>query len=192
MPTNYDQKRRIGWVRTDTSSNIIQFTFLNGAYVWEEKIATTSGTIHTILNIVPDTKRVLLTGTGVSLSGTDELLLQIGDSGGVETSGYSGGCSTGGSNVDNSAGFFLSVASAATDVVDFVAQLELIDATGIIWTHSGVYHAGAAQRGGSSVGQKTLSAELDRIVLDTNGTDTFDAGTVQYQFDGYPDPRALP
>lgn len=195
MPSNYDQKRRIGFVRTDGSSNLIPFTFSkDGVYVWEHAPPTTSGSSITVFDNIPSgVRRIQITGSVVSLSGTDQLLLQIGDSGGTETSGYSGGVGAGSSVEDNSSGWKLTLgAGSATDVITFVAQLTLINATTNNWDISCLTFIGSAQHAYLATGLKALSAELDRVVLDTTGSDTFDAGELRYQFDGYPDPRELP
>ena len=49
---------------------------------------TTSGTAIDITSIPSGTKYIVLSLYGVSTSGTSNLIVQIGDSGGIETSGY--------------------------------------------------------------------------------------------------------
>lgn len=46
-PANYDQQRRIGWIRTDGSSNIRAFTQVNDHFTWTTQINDVSATATT-------------------------------------------------------------------------------------------------------------------------------------------------
>ena len=60
MPTNYDQKRRIGAVLTDASANIIQFTQFGDRFVWHETPQDHAGASPTT-----DTNLTLTVPTGI-------------------------------------------------------------------------------------------------------------------------------
>ncbi|MEQ8504579.1 MAG: hypothetical protein RIB80_04585 [Rhodospirillales bacterium] len=145
--------------------------------------ATTSGTSFTFSSIPTGTKEIVVQFAGVSLSGADDILVQIGDSGGVETSGYvaTGAQLTAGGNdtTSSTAGFIVRVANASSAFSGTVT-LTLLDSGAFTWiaSISGKNSTSAVQSGG---GNKSLSAELDRVVITRTGTDTFDAGSVNIQ-----------
>lgn len=150
--------------------------------------ASTSGTSIDFTGIPAGTKRITISLSGVSTSGTSNPLIQIGDSGGVETTNYLGSsCSVqnGGSTVgaNYTTGFGIS-AGLAANLAGGTIVLTLIDAASFLWAASGVvgYSNGAynVMVGGS----KALNAELDRVRITTvNGTDTFDAGTINILYE---------
>ena len=146
--------------------------------------ATTSGTAIDFTGIPAGTNRIIITFEGVSLSGTNALLVQIGDSGGIETAGYvsSGADIVAGANpavVDDTTGFRI-VIGAAGDIFSGHMMLTRSDATNFTWisSHFGKGSTSSAHVGG---GDKSLSAELDRVRITRTGADTFDAGAVNIQ-----------
>ena len=65
-------------------------------------VASTSGTSVDFTSIPSWVRRITIMFDGVSLSGTDQILVQLGDSGGLETTGYiSGGAVTRDANTTN-------------------------------------------------------------------------------------------
>ena len=153
-------------------------------------VASTSGTSIDFLSIPSWVKRITVMFSGVSTSGTSAKIIQLGDSGGVETSGYTGtGTVVGngsGTSTAMSSGFFASQSSAASDVLSGQATISLLDSATNTWSYSGVFGQSTATAiiywaGGA----KSLSATLDRIRITTaNGTDTFDAGTINILYEG--------
>lgn len=146
--------------------------------------ATTSGT--TVDFTVPaGTRRVLVNLVGVSQSGTDNLLIQLGDAGGVETSGYlssSSNIASGGTSVVTAtAGFIINTGSAAF-VTSGIAVLDLVDPATFLWacSYSGKTSTAQVANGG---GDKALSAELTTVRLTHTGANTFDAGSVNVIFE---------
>ena len=147
--------------------------------------ATTSGTSFDFTSIPANVRRITVMFNGVSLSGTDHFLVQLGDSGGVETTGYAAtsGVITGSNTcaVNTSTAGFIVTGANATRL--WSGSMTICRVSGNIWVASGVFSAdtGAACQIG---GNKTLSAELDRVRITRSGTDTFDAGsvTVSWEF----------
>lgn len=145
--------------------------------------ATTSGTSFTFSGIPAGTKRITIMFDLVSLSGTDGLLVQLGDAGGIETTGYSAAGSNISSTVattDNTTGFPVRLASAARA---FDGIMEFIRVSGNNWeaAHSGRVGTSVSAVGG---GGKTLSGELTQIRLTRTGSDTFDNGSVNIMYEG--------
>lgn len=141
--------------------------------------ATTSGTSKDFTGIPSTAKRVTVMLSGVSTNGTSSLLVQIGDSGGIESTGYTGGSGAigAGSTFTNyTTGFGIQTGTAAATVSGI---LTLCKIDGNTWVASG----SLAWENDALVvvtgGRKTLSDVLDRVRLTTvGGTDTFDAGSV--------------
>lgn len=137
--------------------------------------ATTSGTAFDFTSLPAAIKRITIMLDLVSLSGTDNLLVQIGDSGGISSSGYvsSSGINTGAGvgAFSSTAGFVIATATAART---FTGHMVLTRITGNQWvsSHDGADTVGNnTQQGG---GGKTLSGDLDRVRLTRTGTNTFD------------------
>jgi hypothetical protein len=157
---------------------------VNGSptYVSVAAVATTSGTAFDFTGIPSDAVRISLHFSSVSLSGTDSFLVQLGDSGGFETSGYSGaGTNTtgsGGATVANSSGFVIR-STIAADIFSGTMTFEKVLFTNRwIASHS---------LGGSTVsamggGAKDLSDTLTQVRLTRTGSDTFDNGTVSITY----------
>ena len=143
-------------------------------------IAVTNFTTSADFTSIPSwVKRITIMFDGVSLSGTDSFLIQIGDSGGLETTGYNGG----------GARFAFSTFQAATFTTGFSfnnftaaclysGNVEITNVTGNTWSASGTLGGSATEFVNVLGGSKTLSAQLDRVSITRTGTNTFDAGTI--------------
>ena len=150
-----------------------------GGFTLATPQATTSGTSIDFTSIPAGTKVIYISFSGVSTNGSSDTIIQIGDSGGVETSGYTGSNvdSTQSGGVDMSAGFILDNLQASGTAHYGSVVLTLLNSSTFIWSMtSNIAHGSYLT---FSAGGKTLSAELDRVRLTTeNGSDTFDAGSV--------------
>jgi hypothetical protein len=150
-------------------------------------VATTSGTSIDFTSIPSWVKRITVILYGVSTNGTSGVQIQLGDSGGVETTGYStSGTAITGANTCGistfTSGFVMlgSLAGATRSGLLTIANV----ATNV-WIASGTFDEASAAAAGHTQGFKELSATLDRIRLTTvNGTDTFDAGSVNIIMEG--------
>ena len=144
-------------------------------------VATTSGTAIDFTGIPSGVKRVTLLFSETSLNGADDFLIQLGDSGGFETSGYisSVGHVIQGQdgNVRNStAGFIAGGGDTSTKLIGTMT-LSLIVAGSYKWISAlNVTQSTAVTQCGG--GQKSLSAELTQVRITRTGSNTFDAGSV--------------
>jgi hypothetical protein len=127
--------------------------------------------------------------SGVSTTGTSRVMIQLGDSGGIETSGYNSGSyylqsSAGNGFVDNSNGF-ITYWDEAAGLRYGVMQINLLNAPTNLWSQFGNFYAAGSPSGTVvCAGAKALSATLDRIRITTvNGTDTFDAGSINILYE---------
>jgi len=122
-------------------------------------------------------KRLTVIFSGVSTNGTANVLVQIG-SGSVTTSGYSGffGSSS------FTTGFGINSGSAA-NVQHGHMVITLISGTTYVASLASGNTGGTTQTGGGT--SPALSGALDRVRITTsNGTDTFDAGSVNIMYEG--------
>jgi hypothetical protein len=149
---------------------------------------TTSGTSIDFTGIPSWAKRITVMFSGVSTNGSSQLLVQLGDSGGIETTGYesaAGLAASAGTFSISSAGFLIEPTANLTASTLRYGSMIISLLTGNTWVEQvGAYTStlGAQTNGG---GAKTLSATLDRVRLTTvNGTDTFDAGSVNIMYEG--------
>ena len=150
--------------------------------------ATTSGTFVDFspadgTGIPSWVKRVTIALNGTSLSGTSQILLQLG-AGSVETTGYvsSGSLSDSAATVSSSTAGFVVRTTAAANAASVL--FTLVNVSGNVWvcSHTGTTGSGSSLHGG---GNKTLTSTLDRLRITTvNGTDTFDAGSVSVIYEG--------
>jgi hypothetical protein len=127
---------------------------------------------------------------GVSISGTSNYLLQIG-SGSVLTTGYDSAASSfNDQNVGSTIGFILTAGNlVVASTLSGVVVLAGINPSTNTWVSSGNVSntANPPANGAShlSGGNRALSGALDRVRITTvNGTDTFDAGSVNIMYEG--------
>lgn len=153
--------------------------------VLETNIATTSGTAHQWATIPTWANRIELIFSGVSTTGTSQLMVQLGDSGGIENTGYSGSVVNSGSSTStsfgNATGWLLEGASAASINVSGILTLRRVFSTN--WVMSCVLANNNSAITFVSAGSKNLSGDLTTINLRTlGGVDTFDAGLLNMHY----------
>ncbi len=168
-----------------TSSTLIVTPAANKIILGTEQ-ASTSGTSIDFTSIPAGVRRVTIMFSGVSTNGTSPVIIQIGDSGGVEASGYLGsaGKVSTPAAANYTAGFGVSDAATAADVLHGTYVLNLEDATGFTWVGVGIMSRSDTGQVYLGSGSKSLSAELDRVRITTaGGTDTFDAGAINISYD---------
>ena len=147
-------------------------------------VTLTTQTSVDVTGIPAGVKRITLIGSGISTNGTSNIMFQLGDSGGIESTGYLGAHGHF-FNLNSSAPTVvrlttgLGVASpAATSVIHFNALINNISGNNWVFNVTGGYSAASSivLCGGYS---KSLTDILTQIRLTTvNGTDLFDAGTI--------------
>lgn len=143
---------------------------------------TTSGTSKTFSGIPSTAKQVMINFAGVSLSGTGVPIVQLGDAGGIEVTGYVGDMQTGTTTASYSASFQLATTSAASSIYTGTMTLTLENSTNNTWALSGVISRTGSVW--SLAGTKSLSpGPLTQIQIgSTTGTDTFDAGELNISY----------
>jgi hypothetical protein len=173
-------------ILTVNSSGAVTLTN-GGAITLATAQASTSGAAINFTGIPSWVKKITVMFDGVSTNGTSTPEIRIG-SGSIESSGYLGSAQ----NIDN---------LAISNSVNHSTGFRLCGSTGagvVFYGNSVITHMGsniftfanqlartdiAAQF--SSSGRKTISGTLDRIQVTTfNGTDTFNAGTINIMYEG--------
>ena len=153
-----------------------------GGFTLGTEQATTSGSSVTFTGIPSGTTQINLMLNHVSGNGTGTYTVTIGDSGGLETSGYEGGATT----VDaghmvgaNGAAFIVLKTSSAAQFFNGVVSFYLEDSSANTWSIYGII---GDEPGGNDVcsGSKSLSGELTQLSFIM--ADTMDAGAVNISY----------
>ena len=125
-------------------------------------------------------KRITILLDGISTNGSADLIIQIGSSGGFETSGYTSVAYDNGGSVTDASSFIIT--RATTSSSNSYGIITICNAYDNSWVSSGQVSYGSILT--SSNGVKALSSTLDRLRLITNGgIDKFDAGAVNIMYE---------
>jgi hypothetical protein len=151
-------------------------------------VVNLSGTSVSFTGIPSWVKRITITFSGLSLSGSALPLLRVGDAGGIEVSAYTASvaqvASGGAVSTDSLSTAFVLVASAgASASLSGAVTLVLHNPSTNTWVLSGssIFSSGTTA---ASYGVKSLSETLTQVQFTTtNGTDTFDAGTASILYE---------
>lgn len=146
---------------------------------------STGATAYDFTGIPSWAKRITVMFAGVSTNGTNNPLVQIGTSSGIESTGYvstsasvTNAAATTASN--NTTGFVMRSA-AAVNIISGQMSISLIGNNLWVSSHAAKNDTNTTLAGS---GDKTLAGILDRIRITTvGGTDTFDAGSVNIMWE---------
>lgn len=137
---------------------------------------------------IPSTaKRITVMFSGVSTSGTSIVQVQLGDSGGIETTAYESSNSiVTGTNTCSLAGMTTGISTAhalAVSARNGALIFNLL--TGNTWVAFGLVSDRNNNNATAHItGTKSLSDTLTQVRVTTvNGTDTFDAGTINIMWE---------
>jgi hypothetical protein len=149
--------------------------------------ASTSGTAIDFTSIPSWVKKITVIFSGVSTSGISPVLVQIGDSGGIEATVYASTyCSIDSSTTvytEGSTVGFIVPGLLAASIRSGSLVMTLLDSSTNTWVASGVFKTSPTVSAYTG-GDKSLSATLDRVrITTTNGTDTFDAGKINILYE---------
>ena len=145
-------------------------------------VASTSGTSIDFTSLPTWVKRITVMFSGVSLSGISSPLIQIG-SGSVQNTGYvaTSGITSGVSTISSTAGFPV---YSQTPTVSQSGCVSIVLVGSNVYVASGVVSI-LTNSTATVGGTVTLSGILTQLRITTvNGTDTFDAGTINISYEG--------
>lgn len=169
---------------TDGAGNL---SWVNGRMVLETAKASTSGTFVDFTGIPSWVKRVTVMMTGVSVSGTSIVEVRLGTSSGFVATGYLGGSG-------NLSGASAGSASSSTGMrVDNIGSAAMarngtftcVLLTGNTWASTSIMADSTTALIGYAASSIALSGTLTQLRITTvNGTDTFDAGSINILYEG--------
>jgi hypothetical protein len=165
---------------TDSASSRAQLQRI----VLSTAVASTSGTSINFTGIPAWAERITVMFQGVSSNSSSLWLLQLGTSSGVVITGYLGRVRDLGSvNSAYSAGFTLLTDSSNGAILHGLIQVVTLGSNN--FAMSGILSRSDGANQYISGGSMALGGVLDRVRLTTvNGTDTFDAGSVNILYEG--------
>jgi hypothetical protein len=148
-------------------------------------VASTSGTSIDFTSIPSWVKRITVMIAGMSTNGTSEYVLRIGDSATISATGYVGAYATNAVAAASTTGFgFGNGSSATATIVSGSFVLTTLDVATFKWTCIGMLGESDTVRMTYSAGSKTLAGALTNVRVTTlNGTDTFDAGSINILYE---------
>ena len=168
----------------DTGAKLSVTGGIKGTITSGTAVASTSGTSIDFTGIPSWAKRVTVMFSGVSTNGTSNIALRIG-SGSIDVTGYLGACSSlsGASSTVNSTTEFNITNNNASNVIH--GAIMIANVTSNSWVAFGSVAGSDAVYTRLTSGSKSLAGVLDRVRITTvNGTDTFDAGSINIMYEG--------
>jgi hypothetical protein len=145
-------------------------------------VASTSGTSIDFTSLPSWIKNITVMLSGVSTNGASAVMVQLGTSGGFVTTGYISGSESGTGSGSITTGLACGRAGVVSASSTYYGFLQVSTLGSNVWVASGnTWDAAAAY---TNAGGVTLGGTLDRIRITTvNGTDTFDAGSINILYE---------
>lgn len=176
-----------GEVVTNSATQTLTNKTIQGGALTLATAVTASGTAVDFTSIPSWVKRITVMFSGVSTNGTSIPRIQLGDAGGVEDASYLGAINQGGGSTPTSAafssGFAFATAWSAAAVTHGAVTLTLIGSN--VWAATVLHGTSNSAGVYYGAGSKTLSDTLTQVrITMANGTDTFDAGTINIMYEG--------
>jgi len=150
-------------------------------------VASTSGTSIDFTSLPAWVKKITVMFNGVSLSNTDSIIVQLGTGGVATTSGYTGtstriaaaaiSCNAYGGN-----GFEVNVVGIAASVS--TGNMVITNITGNTWTCTGILAGTVTNLQDTTAGVIAMAGVVNLVRITSNGTATFDAGSINILYEG--------
>ena len=160
---------------------------VSAGYTLGTSVATTSGTSVTFTGIPAGTKNIIVSFFGVSTNGTTAPQIRLGAAGVVESTSYDSRSMAFNNNpasgISTSTSGFVIHSLVASSVMNGSVNLTLENSATYKWVASGTLTGVLVADNGMIIlaGQKTLTAELDRVQI-TISPNTFDAGEINIAY----------
>jgi hypothetical protein len=153
----------------------------SGAFVAGTAVASTSGTSIDFTGIPSWVKRITVCFSGVSTNGASRYLFQLGTSSGVVTTGYTSTFVLTGISTTN--GTFTTgiggPGGGSGDTYNGLFEFTLLNSSTNLWVGSGQFGYIGAGYMNNITGSIALASAVTRLRVTTaNGTDAFDAGSI--------------
>lgn len=176
-------------VSGSTTQTLVNVTGTLAPVVSGTAVASTSGTSIDFTGIPSWVKRITVMFNGFSTNGSSNYLVQLGDAGGFETTGYlSAGAYIATSAAASTAfttGLGIQNGGAGSGTITHGAMIiSLQNSATNTWAAIGNFINTDTARTLYMAGTKPLSDVLTQVRITTvNGTDTFDAGTINILYE---------
>jgi hypothetical protein len=163
----------------------LSFNTISAGFTLGTPVATTSGTSIDFTGIPSGTKLIILSIQNCSTNSSDHIRIQLGDSGGVETSGYDCGLGeVGGGGGYNSSGYTnglpIYLGTSGRFFTSTVTITLINSSTNLYNFHQMTY--GNDYDINFGIGYKTLSGTLDRVRITGDAGGTFDSGSANIMY----------
>ena len=175
------------WTATSATASDFQAAAAAG-FTLVSPVASTSGTSIAFTSIPAGIKRFEILFNAVGSSGTNHFELQLGDAGGLETSGYASPsfyryAATTHTNSPYDAGAAShGTGDEAGNTCSGAWSGYLFEASSYTWVMTHMHGTDNQTRGSYGTSLKSLSGELDRISVNWHSADTFDAGSISLMY----------
>jgi hypothetical protein len=171
--------------KIDADDLLISGTSVTPGWATTGQVTVQTGTSVSLVSGLSGVNEIEIHCEAISLDATASPLIQIGDSGGLEVTGYTGfAVSIGGAAVVqdiNSTGFLCgeNAGHTAATTADFVIKLRHMGSN--VWSFDSLGYAATLDRSIHGQGLKTLTGALDRVSITTEGgTANFDGPGIAY------------
>ncbi len=174
------------YLKSQGAGSVPVFAAVSAGGTLTAKQATTSGSSVDFTGIPAGTKWITMLFNSMGSNGTDLFGVQLGDSGGIETSGYLGNLSGINSGTSGQRAVYLNQFAIVNPAISAeaycgIVHLRLFESSSYTWSMSSVMaDEGGGQTNFFGAGQKSLSAELTQVRIMTSNT--FDEGNVSIQY----------
>ena len=153
----------------------------SGAFIRATAVTSTSGTAIDFTGIPSWAKRITIVFSGVSTNGSTNYLIQLGTSGGVESTSYTSGGWTYNAAFSSTSGLIANYALGAGDVCN--GEMTITNINSNNWVSTSIFNTPTTNQPSMATGTKSLSGTLDRVRITTVGGNTFDAGTINILYE---------
>ena len=169
---------------TALASASVTSTILAQPFTSGTAVASTSGTSIDFTSIPSWVKRITVMFRGVSTSGTSAILVRLGTSSGIVSTGYASNAFTSGAGTKTTSttGFIIDGSGSGAYVRN--GLLTIVYLNSFVWASSGTWGDASDNNTSYFGGGATLADVVTQLRITTvNGTDTFDAGSINILFE---------
>jgi len=152
--------------------------------ILETEVDTSTGAVSYDITGIPNgIKQIVIMFVGVSTSGSSHYMIQLGDAGGMELTGYfSAASSDGGSSTNETDGLALNAVPTSGSLHHGSMTLTLENSINFTWANTSMLARSDVAVNYMGAGSKSLSAVLTQLrITTTGGSNTFDAGVLNIQ-----------
>ena len=168
-----DKFLKVASITGSGTTGVGQLSFADAGGITESSLISASGTEVDFTSIPSTAKRITIILKGVSLSVDQNVLVQLGTSSGLTTSGYLGNSHYGSAGVNATNGLPIFFGTGAGNFISGAIFIYHLGSNKYSSNHVGKYNQNNGWFGGGDV---TLGGTLDRLRIKPTSSGSFDAG----------------